>query len=150
MLMVTLLLRGDQRMPEPIYSNCEEGTLMLTINRAWEISEQRTDVTPESEYLQISTKILSRDTSFRAHKHNPLDRHTTTTQEAWIILKGAIKAKFWDLDDTVLHETILRDGDCAVVYKAGHSFEVLQEGTVLYEVKNGPYYGQTKDKTFID
>jgi len=136
--------------PEPIYSKCEQETLMLTINRAYEISSQRTDVTPESEYLQISTKILSKDTSFRAHKHNPLERHITTTHEAWIILRGAIKAKFWDLDDTMLHETVLRDGDCAVVYKAGHSFEVLQEGTILYEVKNGPYFGQLKDKTFIE
>lgn len=148
--MDTLLLSGGRKMPEPIFSNCESGTLMLTINRSWEISEKRTDVTPESEYLQISTKVLSKNVSFRPHKHNKLERHTTTTQEAWIILRGAIKAKFWDLDDTVLYETVLRDGDCAVVYKAGHSFEVLQEGTILYEVKNGPYFGQLKDKTFID
>ena len=47
-------------------------------------------------------------------------------------------------------KTILNEGDCAVVFHAGHGFSVLEEGTILYEVKNGPYYGQLKDKSFIE
>ena len=37
-----------------------------------------------------------------------------------------------------------------MVFSAGHGFEVIEDNTILYEVKNGPYYGQIKDKTFID
>ena len=137
-------------MPEIIYSKVKEDTPLLAINRRWEISEDRTDVCSEDQLLQISTKKLSKGTTFKPHKHNVLKRDTNTTHEAWIVLKGAIKAKFWDIDDTLIHETVLRFGDCAVVYEAGHGFEVLQDGTILYEVKNGPYFGQLKDKTFIE
>ena len=137
-------------MPETIYSKVKEGLPLLSINRRWEIKKNRTDVCSEEQLLQISTKILSEKDSFKPHKHNILERNTNTTHEAWIILEGAIKARFWDIDDTLILETVLRSGDCAVVYNAGHGFEVLQEGTTLYEVKNGPYYGQAKDKTFIE
>ena len=136
-------------MPEIIYSKVEKHTQLLVINRRYEISENRTDLCSENQLLQISTKTLKKGTKFRPHKHNKLQRITETTHEAWIILQGTIRAKFWDIDDKVIHETVLRSGDCAVVYSAGHDFEVLEENTILYEVKNGPYYGRLKDKTFI-
>tara|TARA_R110002126_G_scaffold288831_1_gene443031 strand:- start:1088 stop:1504 length:417 start_codon:yes stop_codon:yes gene_type:complete len=136
-------------MPKQIFSKVKENLLMLCINRFNEISEDRIDISPANELLQISTKKLKQDTNFKAHRHNFLERKTTETHEAWIILEGKIKATFWDLDDSILFETALQRGDCAVVYKAGHSFVVLEENTILYEVKNGPYLGQQKDKTFI-
>ncbi len=137
-------------MPEKIYSNVKEGLLLLAINRRAEICSDRIDLCPEDQLLQISTKSLSKDTTFRPHKHNTLRRETFTTNEAWIILKGSVEAKFWDIDDQLILKTILNEGDCAVVFHAGHGFSVLEEGTILYEVKNGPYYGQLKDKSFIE
>jgi cupin fold WbuC family metalloprotein len=147
--MGTQLSHGELKMPEIIYSKVEKEKQLLVINRKLEISEDRTDICSENQLLQISTKLLKKGTSFRPHKHNQLERVTNTTHEAWIILQGSVEAKFWDIDDKLIYETILDAGDCAVVYSAGHGFEVLEEGTILYEVKNGPYYGQLKDKTFI-
>ena len=43
----------------------------------------------------------------------------------------------------------MSSGDCIVSMSAGHSFEVLEDDTLLYEFKNGPYYGTEKDKEFI-
>jgi cupin fold WbuC family metalloprotein len=136
-------------MPEVIYSKVEKDTPLLVINRRSEISDVRTDICSENELLQISTKLLKKGTTFKPHKHNRLERVTETTHEAWIILEGSIEATFWDIDDTIILKTILSIGDCAIVFKAGHGFEVLEDNTILYEVKNGPYYGQLKDKTFI-
>jgi cupin fold WbuC family metalloprotein len=121
----------------------------LAINRATEISKSRTDLCPEDEYLQICTKVMEAGTTFKPHRHNKLIRTTDITQEAWIILKGKVAATFWDLNDSIIYETNLSAGDCAVVFKAGHSFEVIEDDTILYEVKTGPYYGVEKDKTFI-
>ena len=132
-----------------IFSNIEKNELLLVINKKEDITNNRTDLCPSEQYLQISTKILSSGTTFRPHKHLFLKRETDITQEAWIILSGKIKAFFYDLDGTVILEEILSSGDCAVVFKAGHSFQVLEDNTILYEVKNGPYYGVEKDKTFI-
>jgi|10_taG_2_1085330.scaffolds.fasta_scaffold42853_2 cupin fold WbuC family metalloprotein len=136
-------------MPNLVYSVKEKGLLLLVINRYDEISNDRIDLCPESEYLQVCTKRMESGTTFKPHKHNPLERTTTKTQEGWIILEGKVKASFWDIDDKKIHETVLEKGDCAVVFHAGHSFEVLERGTILYEFKTGPYYGQEKDKTFI-
>ena len=136
-------------MPELIFSKHKEDLLLLAINRYEEISSNRNDICPEGEYLQISTKKLPKNTTFKPHKHNKLNRTTEITQEAWIIFEGKILASFWDIDDTIIYETILKKGDCAVVFKAGHSFKVLEENTILYEVKSGPYFGVEKDKTFI-
>jgi cupin fold WbuC family metalloprotein len=136
-------------MPELIFSKQDESVLLLAINRANEIVNERTDICPDNEYLQICTKRMSKGTTFKPHRHNKLIRTTDITQEAWIVLQGSVAASFWDIDDAVIYETVLNVGDCAVVFKAGHSFQVLEENTTLYEIKTGPYYGIEKDKTFI-
>jgi len=136
-------------MPEKIYSKVKPELLLLAVNRQKDITNNRTDLCPEDQLLQISTNLLSSGTTFRPHKHNELIRTTNTTNEAWIILRGAVRAKFWDIDNAVIYTTVLEEGDCAVVFSAGHNFEVLEDNTILYEVKNGPYYGQDKDRTFI-
>jgi cupin fold WbuC family metalloprotein len=136
-------------MPELIFSKQDESSLLLAINRADEITNERTDICPDNEYLQICTKQMSKGVTFKPHRHNKLIRTTDITQEAWIILQGSVAASFWDVNDKVIYETTLNAGDCAVVFKAGHGFTVLEEGTVLYEIKSGPYYGIEKDKTFI-
>ena len=131
------------------YSKVEPTKLLFVINRQSDISESRTDLAPEKEYLQASTKLLQKGTTFRPHRHKELERTTTITQEAWVFLKGKVLAKFWDIDDVFYYETELTEGDCAIVFYAGHSFEVLEDNTVLYEFKTGPYYGVEKDKCFI-
>ena len=95
-------------------------------------------------------KISNSDFKVKAHKHNVQIRKTSLTQEAWVVLKGKIKAKFYDLDDKLIFETILKDGDCISIFRGGHSLEVLEDKTIFYEFKNGPYNGVAKDKVFID
>ena len=137
-------------MPENIYSQRKNDLLLLTINRFRDINKDRTDVCPENEFVQISTKKITKGTKFKPHRHNELERVTDITQEAWVVLRGRIKATFWDIDDTIVKETELTTGDCAVVYRAGHGFEVLEDDTILYEIKTGPYFGMEKDKTMIE
>ena len=136
-------------MPNLIYSKIKKDVPLLVINRFSEINERRIDVCPDTEYLQVSTKKMPKGLTFKPHKHNILERNTKKTQEGWIIFEGKVMASFWDIDDTLLFNTILEKGDCAIVFNAGHSFEVLEEDTILYEIKTGPYYGVEKDKSFI-
>jgi hypothetical protein len=131
------------------YSKLKDSTILYAINRESEIKEDRQDLSPETEYLQVSCKKLRISDSFRPHKHLPLERKTLTTHESWVIIKGSIRAQLFDLDDTLYSEEILSSGDCLVCFAAGHSFDVLEDETLLYEFKNGPYYGVKKDKQFI-
>mgnify|MGYP003674626035 CR=1 FL=1 len=132
-----------------VYSKVNKDTLLLTLIRIKDVTDSRIDLSPVEELLQVSVKKLPKDTSFKPHKHNKLVRVTDTTQEAWVFLSGKVLAKFYDLDDSLILETEMKVGDCVVVFQAGHSFEVLEQDTIIYEFKNGPYYGIEADKTFI-
>ena len=133
-----------------VYSAVEPNLMLCVINRGAEIGTQRADLSPQDQYLQCATKKLTKVTTFAPHKHNELLRTTDITQEAWVFLKGRVAARFWDIDDRLIYETELGEGDAAIVFRGGHSFEVLEEDTILYEFKTGPYYGVEKDKTYIE
>jgi mannose-6-phosphate isomerase-like protein (cupin superfamily) len=131
------------------YSSVNPEILLFTINRKEAITKSRTDISPETEYLQCASKSLSKGESFPPHKHKELRRESLKTQEAWVFLSGKVKAKFYDIDDTLYFETYLGAGDCTVVFNAGHGFEVVEDDTILYEFKIGPYYGIAADKVPI-
>ena len=132
-----------------IYSQVAPDKLILSLMRYKDMSEYRTDLSPNEEFLQVSGRKLKLGTIVPAHKHLQVDRTTNITQEAWIVLSGKVKGVFYDLDNTILYESILTDGDCIVLYRGGHSLEVLEEDTVFYEFKTGPYFGVEADKKKI-
>ena len=133
-----------------VYSVVDPDLMLCVINRGDDIGTKRADLSPQDQYLQCATKKLTKGTTFAPHKHNELIRTTNITQEAWVFLRGRVAAKFWDIDDRLIYETELGEGDAAIVFRGGHSFEVLEEDTILYEFKTGPYYGVEKDKTYIE
>jgi len=132
-----------------IYSEVEKDCLLLTLNKKEDISTNRADLSPAEEYLQCATKKLTKGMKFKPHRHDRLVRKTDRTQEAWVFLSGKVRAKFYDLDDSLVLDTELGAGDCVIVFRAGHGFEVLEDNTTLYEFKTGPYFGVELDKTFI-
>ena len=135
---------------ERVYSKVDKDKLVLALMRFNEISEYRTDLSPDEEYLQISGRKLEKGLKVKAHKHTPIERKTDITQEAWVVFDGCIRGIFYDLDDSVLYETDIKRGDVVVLFRGGHSLEVLDEDTIFYEFKTGPYYGVEADKEAID
>jgi len=136
-------------MIEKIYSKIETNKLISSIISLEDIGCYRTDISPDNEFLQVSARNLKNITSVKAHKHKPIIRKTTITQEAWIVYKGKIKATIYDIDKTILKEIIIVDGGCIVLYNGGHSLTSLEENTIFYEIKTGPYYGYENDKEDI-
>ena len=133
-----------------IYSKTEPDKLILSILRYDDISDYRTDICPDEEYLQISGRKLKKGFKAPAHKHLPIQRTTEITQEAWVVFEGCVKGTFYDLDDSVLYETEIKKGDVICLFRGGHSLEVLEEDTIWYEFKTGPYFGVNADKENID
>ena len=72
------------------------------------------------------------------------------TQESWVVIKGRVKVYLFDINDSVMETPILEPGDCSITLRGGHTYESLEEGTIVYEYKTGPYLGQKKDKVFIE
>jgi cupin fold WbuC family metalloprotein len=72
----------------------------------------------------------------------PVHRHSHTA-ETYIVLRGAIKVLFYDENKMLTDEFMVspQEGNYGVHIPAGqwHTLEVLESGTVIFEVKDGPY-----------
>ena len=135
---------------EKIYSKVEPNTLLHIVNRVDEISG-RTDIAPEEEFLQLATLKMKKNTTFRPHKHiYKQGEEKVIAQESWVVIKGKVKVIMYDLDDSIISTPILYPGDCSMTFRGGHTYEILEEDTLVYEYKTGPYKGQTLDKVFIN
>ena len=90
--------------------------------------------------------------TFRPHKHiyKPAPREQVIAQESWVVIKGAVLCHFYDIDDTLLERVMIKQGDCSMTFEGGHTYTILEDDTVVYEYKTGPYQGQKMDKVFLD
>lgn len=72
----------------------------------------------------------------------PIHRHLHTP-ETYILLRGSLCVKFYNESKELIDSEILshNHGKYGVDIPAGqfHSLEVLESGTVIFEVKEGPY-----------
>jgi cupin fold WbuC family metalloprotein len=136
---------------EKIYSKIENGKLLHVINRLDEIFG-RTEMVPENNFIQCATLRMENGKTFRPHKHITKDRHHTKqiAQESWVVIRGRVKCIFYDIDDTIIATPILEAGDASFTLYGGHTYEILEDNTIVYEYKTGPYEGQALDKTFLD
>jgi mannose-6-phosphate isomerase-like protein (cupin superfamily) len=131
-------------MHQKIHSKLEPKVLLASILSA-DLANSRTDAASSSEILQASLLKLPKGKSITPHRHLPLERNTVGTSEAWIIMSGLLTAQIFDIDNSPVETVELRVGDCMILYRGGHTFTVMSEDVVLYEIKNGPYYGPTAD-----
>jgi len=135
---------------EKIYSKVEPTKLLHIINRVSEI-EKRNDVVPEENFIQCATLRMEKGKTFPPHKHIEKERtyKNQIAQESWVVIKGRVKCILYDIDDTVIATPIIGAGDASFTLYGGHTYEILDEDTIVYEYKTGPYEGQKLDKTFL-
>ena len=135
---------------EKIYSKIN-GQLLHQIVRLNNLTHGRIDLSTDDKYLQCAGLKLSKGHTFKPHKHNINPRHDENyiPQESWCIIKGKVQCIFYDIDDSIIAEPILSAGDVSFTYDGGHNYLILEDDTIIYEYKTGPYYGQIIDKTFI-
>ena len=80
-----------------------------------------------------------------AHVHNMMTRQVLYTQEVLVVRRGKVKVKLYASSKEYIGDRILHSGDLILLCGGGHSFEMLEE-TSMIEVKQGPYAGD-QDKT---
>ena len=133
-----------------IFSKIDVDKLLHIINRCDEIVE-RTNVAPENQFLQLATLRLEKGVNFRPHQHilKPSPTENIIAQESWVVIQGSVKVYMYDIDGTLLETEIINKGDCSMTFEGGHTYEILEEDTVVYEYKTGPYLGIENDKKFL-
>jgi len=72
----------------------------------------------------------------------PIHRHLHTA-ETYIVLRGNLRVQFYNEKRKLIYSEILNynEGKYSVDIPAGqyHTLDVLESGTVIFEVKEGPY-----------
>jgi hypothetical protein len=134
---------------EKIYSKIKPSVLLHLVYRLNEV-DGRTNIAPDEEFLQLASIKMKKGQTFKAHKHIILEKKTDIAQESWLVIKGSVKCIFYDLDDKIIAEPILYPGDCSMTFRGGHNYLILEEDTIVYEYKTGPYMGQQLDKVFLE
>lgn len=134
-----------------IYSKVQEGLLLHIVFELKDFKEGRQDLIEADNFLQCSAMLLQ-EKKFRPHYHKFTDKckHPRIPQEAWVVISGIVKCSFYDIDNTLLQEVEIASGDASFTLYGGHTYEVITDDTLIYELKTGPYYGQSEDKVFID
>jgi hypothetical protein len=140
---------------EIIYSKVEEGKILHIIKRLSEIEQQdvfRVDIVSPENFIQCSALNMKIGKTFKPHKHIFKQKmyEKQIAQESWIVIRGSVKCIFYDIDDTIIAEPILYSGDASFTLGGGHNYLILEDNTIVYEYKTGPYEGQKLDKVFLN
>jgi hypothetical protein len=104
--------------------------------------------TPGSFSQQVAYMKHPQGHKIAAHVHNMMTRQVLYTQEVLVVRRGKVKVKLYDSSKKYIGDRILHSGDLILLCGGGHSFEMLEE-TSMIEVKQGPFVG-AGDKTLFD
>lgn len=135
-----------------IYSKVEKDLLLHIVFSPKQQELQREDIVPDDNFIQCSFLQMEKGKTFRPHKHIYKARtyEKQIAQESWMVVGGKVKCIFYDIDDTIVETVVLEPGDASFTLLGGHNYEILEDNTIVYEYKTGPYEGQQFDKEFID
>lgn len=101
-----------------------------------------------SDGIQVASMFYDRGKVVKPHLHKFRPRSSDYTQECVIVIKGKMEFSFYDQGKVFLDKVILNSGDLIVGFQGYHGMEVLEDGTIYFEIKNGPFTGL--DKEFMD
>ncbi len=132
-----------------IYSKKNKKKILGIIFKYKNISKNRLNISPINEFLQASTQKLKKNSVINPHIHLKNKRLTTSTQEIWLVLRGKLSVKIYDLDKKEIKSFFLKKGDMYILFRGGHSFKALVDNTEFYEIKNGPYRKNIKDIEYL-
>lgn len=124
--------------------------IILTLSDLIELSSNRVNVCPDESFLQLGL-IKSGPRSYAPHFHldHQTPRQIIRAQESWVVMRGSVEVTLFDKDDSVQATKTLNQGDVTLTLYGGHGYKILEEGTLVYEFKSGPYEGIEIDKQEI-
>lgn len=119
----------------------------ITEDSAW--GEGLKFFSPDEDYQQVGTWGYGQGKELLAHTHNEVAREVLWTQEVLYIRQGRIRAVIFDTSDTKVAELEAGPGDILILLRGGHGYEIIEDGTQVLEIKNGPYVGPDADRRRI-
>lgn len=123
-----------------------QGRLIAIVHRGDQWKDGLDFLTADELYVQAGTWSYDAGRKLDAHRHLPCPRTAEHTQELAFVRSGRMRVDLYDDDGVPFTSRELAAGDLVLLVSGGHGYEVLEDGTRVLEVKNGPFPGVERDK----
>lgn len=100
----------------------------------------------DDDFIQVGIWGYGAGKELKAHIHNEVKREVLWTQEVLFVRNGKLRANIFDTQETKVAELEVNAGDVIILLRGGHGYDILEEGTQVLEIKNGPYVGPDRDR----
>lgn len=104
--------------------------------------------TPHDYPFQIGFHNRKKGIILKPHYHPIQNFNIKSSQEVLYVLLGSIKVDLYGINNKIFKSIILQTGDSILFVSGGHGVKFLKNSKV-FEVKQGPYFGDKKAKIFI-
>lgn len=124
----------------------KDGKILARHVLASDITDGLNFFSKDEEFIQVGTWGYDKGKDLLAHIHNEFPRESTRTCETLYVISGSLEAKIYDLEQNLVDTFEVNSGDVLILLESGHGYRILEDGTKVLEVKNGPYLGAEKDR----
>jgi hypothetical protein len=128
-----------------IESVAHDGQLLAYVVRGSARPDRTTFLTPPECSLQVGYVVYAGGQEIPRHLHLPVERRLVGTAEVLLVQQGRCEVDIFTDQRRLVTTRQLEVGDLLIAVSGGHGFRV-QEDTVLLEIKQGPFIGDTASK----
>ncbi|MEY4647444.1 MAG: hypothetical protein RIQ98_1280 [Bacteroidota bacterium] len=100
----------------------------------------------DDDFIQVGVWGYGTGKELKAHIHNEVKREVLWTQEVLFVRSGKLQATIFDTSEKKVADLEVNAGDIIILLRGGHGYGILEEGTQVLEIKNGPYVGPDRDR----
>lgn len=100
----------------------------------------------DEDFIQVGIWGYGAGKELKAHIHNEVKREVLWTQEVLFVRSGKLRANIFDTSERKVCELEVNVGDVIILLRGGHGYDILEAGTQVLEIKNGPYVGPERDR----
>lgn len=123
-----------------------QGNVLAQVVSISECQETFHFLTQPEDALQIGLFRYGAGQRIQNHVHHVFPRTAEKTCEMLLVLRGRIRADIFTGRKELVESVEVGENELILLLDGGHGFEVLEPDTVIFEAKNGPYFGVERDK----
>lgn len=124
----------------------KDGVILAKHIRPQDWKEGLNFFSSDEDFIQVGAWSYEGGKELLRHIHNEVERKVTRTCECLYIISGRIQASIYDSQENFVESFEAEVGDIVVLLDSGHGYSILEDGTKVLEVKNGPYLGAETDR----
>ena len=103
----------------------------------------------DTDFIQLGTWNYEKNFSTVPHYHLEHDKPSNLTQEVVLVHKGSVKCRLFTKEGNYVDEVDINEGELIVQIYGVHEY-IMNEDSIVLEIKNGPYYGPEIDRKRIE